>query len=113
MSESGETPDPGEGEIIFYRTADGATKVEVLYEGDTFWLNQRRMAELFGVELPTISYHLKDIYASGELSEEATLRRIRRVQREGNRDYQDAAFESDFEREIKRIQRRGRDKGHS
>ncbi|HEY5476839.1 MAG TPA: hypothetical protein VIK11_08985, partial [Tepidiformaceae bacterium] len=68
-----------EGEIILYRTAEGAARIEVLYEGETFWLNQRRIAELFGVEVHTISYHLKEIFASGELTEEATVRRIRRV----------------------------------
>jgi hypothetical protein len=77
---------PQEGELILYRTADDAVRVEVLYESETFWLDQRRMAELFGVEVPTVSYHLKEIYASGELVPEATLRKILRVQREGNRE---------------------------
>ena len=44
------------------------------------------MAELFGVEVPTINYHLKEIYNSGELTEGATIRKIRIVQREGKRD---------------------------
>lgn len=79
-------PAPQEGELILYRTADETVRVEVLYESETFWLDQRRMAELFGVELPTVSYHLKEIYAAGELTREATLRRILRVQREGNRE---------------------------
>ena len=57
----------------------------MLYELETFWLNQRRIAELFGVELSTVSYHLKEIYSSGELLQGATLRKIRRVQTEGNR----------------------------
>jgi hypothetical protein len=74
-----------EGELIFYQTPEGSVRIEVLYELETFWLNQKRIAELFGVELPTVSYHLKEIYASGELSPEATLRKIRRVQTEGNR----------------------------
>ena len=77
---------PLAGELILYRTADDAVRVEVLYETETFWLDQRRMAELFGVEVPTVSYHLKEIYASRELVPEATLRKILRVQREGNRE---------------------------
>ncbi|MCX5652139.1 MAG: virulence RhuM family protein [Planctomycetota bacterium] len=77
---------PHEGELILYRTANDAVRVEVLYESATFWLDQRRIAELFGVEIATISYHVKEIYASGELSPEATLRKILRVQREGSRD---------------------------
>ena len=58
----------------------------MLYESETFWLNQKKIAELFGVDLRTISEHLQNIYASGELTEQATLRKIRRVQREGNRE---------------------------
>ncbi|HMO15663.1 MAG TPA: virulence RhuM family protein [Pirellulaceae bacterium] len=77
--------DSFQGELIFYQTSDGAVKVEVLYEQETFWMNQKRIAELFGVEIHTVSYHLKEIYASGELTPEATLRKIRRVQTEGNR----------------------------
>lgn len=77
---------PQEGELILYRTADDAVRIEVLYESETFWLDQRRMAELFGVDVRTVSYHLKEVCASGELSPEATLRGIWRVQREGNRE---------------------------
>lgn len=77
---------PKEGELILYRAADDAVRVEVLYEAETFWLDQRRLAELFGVDVRTVSYHLGEVYTSGELSREATLQRIRRVQREGNRD---------------------------
>lgn len=77
---------PQEGELILYQTAEGTVRVEVLYEAETFWLNQKRIAELFGVDLRTISYHLKEIYASGELAPERTLRRIWRVQTEGERE---------------------------
>jgi hypothetical protein len=77
---------PQEGELILYRTTGDAVRVEVLYESETFWLDQRRTAELFGVDVRTVSYHLKEIYASGELDQAATLRKIWRVQREGNRD---------------------------
>ncbi len=77
---------PQEGELILYRTADDAVRVEVLYESETFWLDQRRMAELFGVDVRTVSEHLRNVYASGELSEEATLRKIRMVRTEGSRE---------------------------
>jgi hypothetical protein len=75
-----------EGDIVLYRTAQGAARIEVVYQAETFWLNQKKLAELFGVDVRTISYHLKEIFASGELSEEATVQRIRRVRREGNRE---------------------------
>ena len=81
-----ESEKPSEGELILYQTQEGTVRIEVLYESETFWLNQKKIAELFGVELPTISYHLKEIYDTGELSREATLRKIQRVQREGSRD---------------------------
>ena len=74
-----------EGELILYQTSEGTVRIEVLYESDTFWLNQKKIAELFGVDLRTISEHLQNIYASGELTEQATLRKFRRVQKEGNR----------------------------
>ena len=77
---------PNEGEIIFYSSPSGQTKVEVLFEAETSWLNQKRLAELFGVDFRTISYHLKEIYSSGELTEEATLQKIRAVQKEGGRE---------------------------
>ena len=88
-----ETKQPLEGEIIFYTTPAGVTRIEVFFQDDTFWLSQRRMSELFGVEVQTINYHLKEIYKSGELSEEATIRKIRIVQAEGNRQ---VAREVDF-----------------
>jgi hypothetical protein len=77
---------PKEGELILYRTANDAVRVEVLYESETFWLDQRRIAELFGVDVRTVSYHLKEVYASGELSQAGTLRKIWRVQSEGKRE---------------------------
>jgi hypothetical protein len=81
------TPDaPLVGELILYRTANDSVRVEVLYESDTFWLDQKRLAELFGVDIRTISYHLKEVYSSGELSPESTLRKSWRVQTEGTRE---------------------------
>lgn len=78
--------DSPNGELILYRTADDAVRVEVLNESETFWLDQRRMAELFCVDIRTVSSHRKEVYASGKLSPEATLRRTWRVQRQGKRD---------------------------
>ncbi len=76
---------PREGEIIFYTTPEGMTKVEVVFQDETFWLSQRRLAELFDVEVNTINYHLKEIFKSNELKEEATIRKFRIVQTEGER----------------------------
>ena len=47
---------PQEGEIILYTTPEGTARVEVFFQDETFWLSQRRMADLFGVEVPTINH---------------------------------------------------------
>jgi hypothetical protein len=73
-------------DIIFYNSPTGDVKIEVIFNDETFWLTQKRMAELFGVESNTITYHLKEIYKTGELEETATTRKIRVVQKEGSRD---------------------------
>ena len=80
-----DNPPPREGEIFFYTTPEGITKVEVVFQNETFLLSQRRMAELFDVEVNTITYHLKEIFKSNELKEEATIRKFRIVQTEGER----------------------------
>lgn len=75
-----------EADILFYATPDGAVKVEIRFEDETFWLTQKKLSELFGVEVQTINYHLKEIFKSGELEEQATIRKIRIVQTEGKRE---------------------------
>ena len=75
-----------ESNIIFYTTPNGQVSVQVQYEDGSFWLTQKRMAELFGVESHTITYHLKEIYQSAELQTDSTARKIRVVQQEGKRE---------------------------
>jgi hypothetical protein len=77
---------PTSHEIIFYTTPDGTVRVEVLFEGETFWLSQKKMADLFGIGVQTINHHLQEIYKSDELKEMATIRKIRIVQTEGARE---------------------------
>ena len=72
-------------QLIFYATPEGNVKVEVYYESETFWLSQRRMADLFGVDVRTINEHLKNIFASSELHKDSTIRKFRIVQTEGSR----------------------------
>lgn len=64
-------------EIILYTSPDGEKRVEVYYQGETFWLTQKQLADLFNVEIPTINYHLKEIFDSGELIENSVIRKIR------------------------------------
>jgi hypothetical protein len=80
-----DNPTPREGEIIFYTTPEGITKVEVVFQDDTFWLTINRMADLFSTSKQDVSYHLQQIYDSGELKRGATVKEILTVQTEGNR----------------------------
>lgn len=73
-------------EIILYTAPDGVAKVEVHFDDETFWLPQRRIAELFGVSVPTVNEHLASIFNSGELERQATIRKFRIVQIEGGRE---------------------------
>jgi len=69
-----------------YQTENGDTKIQVRLEGETVWMTQKAMAELFQKGVPTINEHIKNIYAEGELAEEATIRKNRIVQVEGSRE---------------------------
>lgn len=60
-------------EFLLYTAPNGQIKVEVLLGNETLWLTQKRMAELFGVGVPAISKHLKNIFDSGELQEELVI----------------------------------------
>jgi hypothetical protein len=73
-------------EFLLYTAPNGDIKVEVLLSGETIWLTQKRMAELFGVGVPAVSKHLDNIYDSGELQREATLSILETVQQEGKRE---------------------------
>jgi DUF1016 N-terminal domain/Virulence protein RhuM family len=72
-------------QLIFYTTPQGHVRVEMLYSEETFWLTQKAIAQLFGVEVPAISKHLRNIYESGELEKEATVSILEVVQLEGKR----------------------------
>jgi len=73
-------------EFLIFTGQAGEQSIEARYDGETIWLSQRLMAELFTVDVRTISEHLKNIYETGEIQREATLRKFRRVQTEGNRE---------------------------
>lgn len=72
-------------EFLTFELQSKQDSIEVRYEDETIWLTQKMMATLFDVTPPTISEHLKNIFASGELDEKATLRKFRIVQTEGTR----------------------------
>jgi hypothetical protein len=73
-------------EIILYTTPEGKATKDVFFENETFWLSQKKMAELFNVDVRTINEHLKNIHSTGELEQASTVRKFRIVQKEGSRD---------------------------
>ncbi len=72
-----------QNEIIFYTSPKGNIKVEVLYEQENFWLSQKRIAELFNVDVRTINEHLKNIFKTNELDENSVIRKIRTTAGDG------------------------------
>jgi hypothetical protein len=83
MSEELQASQPSK--VVLYQTADGKVTVDVLFARENFWLTQKAMAELFGVNVPGVNKHLKNIYGSGELLPEATVSKMEIVRTEGNR----------------------------
>lgn len=73
-------------DLIIYQSQNNKNiKVEVLYNDEDFWLTQKSMAELFGIEVNTINYHLKEIFKTKELQEESVIRKIRITANDGKK----------------------------
>jgi hypothetical protein len=85
------TPSPrvpsseGQAEILLYQSEDGQTRIEVRLAGETLWLTQNQMAELFQTSKQNISQHLQAIYDSGELQPGGTVKKFLTVRQEGAR----------------------------
>ena len=73
-------------EILIYKTPDNKINVEMRLVDETLWLPQNKIAELFGVNKPAISKHIKNIYESQELDMVSTISKIETVQNEGGRE---------------------------
>ena len=73
------------GDVIFYESGSGNARIEVLLKDDTVWLTQSQIVELFESSKGNISEHIKNIFVSGELGPESTVRKFRTVQQEGKR----------------------------
>ncbi len=72
-------------EIVLYTTPDGTVKIDTVFQDETIWLTQKKMAELFDVNVPAISKHLSNIFEEGELRKQATISKMETVQKEGSR----------------------------
>ena len=73
--------------IIIYQSEDGKTQLDVKLEKETVWLTQKQIAELFGTKRPAITKHLKNIYASEELTEESTCSILEHMGNDGRQSY--------------------------
>jgi hypothetical protein len=74
-----------QSELILYQAEDGITRIHVRLVDGSVWLTQRQLGDLYQVSVPTVSEHLHNIFAEGELSLEATVRKFRTVRTGGNR----------------------------
>jgi hypothetical protein len=77
---------PPESQIIFYRSEDGAVKVDVVLQGDTVWLSLNQLAELFDRDKSVISRHISNVYEEKELEQAGTVAEFATVQTEGGRE---------------------------
>ena len=73
--------------VVIYQSSDGPIKMEAIVDAsnETIWATQKAMAQLFGVNIPAISKHLKNIYSEGELSESMTISKMETVVQRGFR----------------------------
>jgi hypothetical protein len=78
-----ETGESASGTMLIYR--DASTAIQVRLDGNTVWLSQRQIAELYQVSVKTVSEHLSNIHSEGELRSTATVRQFRIVRTEGSR----------------------------
>ena len=70
-------------EVLLYSTPENKTKIEVFFEGETFWLTQKKIAELFNVDVRTVNEHLTNIFKTSELDENSVIRKFRITANDG------------------------------
>jgi prophage maintenance system killer protein len=80
--------------IVIYQSADGSIATEVRLEGETVWLTQKQMAELFGKNIRTVSEHIRNVFKEGELVESSVIRNFRITAADG-KDYDTAHYNLD------------------
>ncbi len=80
--------------IVIYQTTDGSMFTEVRLEGETVWLSQKQMADLFGKNIRTISDHIRNVFKEGELNEYSVIRNFRITAADG-KDYDTAHYNLD------------------
>lgn len=86
--------------IVIYRTADGQTTVDVRMDGDTVWLSQAQMAELFQKDRTVIGRHINNIYKEHELERETTCAKFAHTGKDADQAYQTALYNTDGTKRI-------------
>jgi len=76
-------PKESGGEFLLYQTEEGRSRIEVRMQGETVWLTQNQVAEMFQTSKQNISQHVKVIYESGELEPAATVKKFLTLRQEG------------------------------
>ena len=79
------TTNQPENNIILYQDENGLTRVDVRFAHEDVWLNQEQLAEIYCTTQQNVSLHIRNIYADGELSQEATHKKFLLVRQEGSR----------------------------
>ena len=73
------------GEIVIFKTSENNVSIDVKFEGETVWLTQAQLVDLYGSSKANVSEHIKHIFEEEELAKESTVRKFRTVQVEGSR----------------------------
>lgn len=76
----------GKSDVVVYQDPDGALQIQARMAEESIWLPMADIAKLFGVNVPAISKHVKNIFATRELSRRATVSKLETVRREGKRE---------------------------
>lgn len=76
---------PSKSQLLIYQSEDGRIRLDVRFEGETVWLTQPMIADLFETTVPNVSMHLRNVFEEGELIEEATVKNFLTVRQEGAR----------------------------
>lgn len=82
-------------QFLIYQSEDGSTRIDVMLEAETLWLNQKQLTELFGKAKGTISEHIKHVFADGELDEDSVVRFLRTTAADGKQ-YEVAHYNLDM-----------------
>ena len=91
-------------DLILYQSENGNVKIEVLYDNEDFWLTQKTMSELFNVAENNITYHLQNIFKSGELNKDSVTQKIRVTASDGkNYKYTFITIKNNYKKIFKKI----------